>query len=166
MIRPGSNLSFNAAFQERLQRQWESDRVEPFLRALIVITGMIFHEQESSRITILKLLGNTKEELELKEGAHYYGCAADVSVRELVDVRYREPSDLLKTGFPKAAYVARRINELVPFGDGSKKSAVYNKDHIHLEVPMGGFKKSSFALCNWQEVGACGLPKIFRQDRS
>lgn len=161
MIRPGSNLRFDPFNQEILLRHWEGEYLEPCLRFLVIIAGMIYHEQEASRLTIMKLLGNNKEDLESKEGPHFYGCAADVSIRELIDPRYKDPDLMTRMEFPKARFITNRINELVPFGQGAKHSAIYNVNpgHIHLEVPIGGYKKNSYALSDWMQKGACGLPR-------
>lgn len=168
MIRPGSHILFDLKNQSLLERQWYSARIEPSLRFMIITAGMLYHELGVSRVRVLKLLGNTKEELENRDTPHYYGAAADISIRELIDNRVTDIDEIMTRRFANAKFVSRRLNSLFPFGQGEKKSAIHNVSdgvnigHIHLECPIGGFKRETQILATWKENGCDGNPKQMR----
>lgn len=165
LTRSGAGIQFDSLYNIKLLEQWESDKIEPSLRALVIVTAMLYYEQGASRVIVKKLLGNTEQDLLKKDNPHYYGCAADISILELVDSRIVDKANYIARRFPKAEWIEHRLNELFPFGDGPKRSCIYNVDHLHLEVPMGGFKKSTQALSTWQEFGACGVIRPPRREK-
>src|SRR5688500_2330466 len=105
MIRPGSHILFDLKNQSILERQWMSANIEPSLRFMIITSGMLYHEQGASRVRILKLIGNNKEELENRDNPHYYGAAADISIRELIDPRVTDIEEIMTRRVPKAKFV-------------------------------------------------------------
>jgi hypothetical protein len=156
-IRSGAFIVFDSMFERVLREQWQSEKLEPCIRMMLISAAMIYHEQGSYKLTLKRLLGNTKEEVARTDTPHAYGCAADISIIELIDPRVNDKHDFMMRKFPKAFWVEQRLNELFPFGDGPKNAAVYNIDHIHLECPPGGFKKTTYALSTWFESGAVGI---------
>lgn len=167
MIRPGSHIIFDTRFERRLEDQWNSNKVEPSLRFMIIVAGMLFHEQGSSRVRILKILGNTQDDYSDLNSPHHYGCAADISIKELVDPRVQDIDIVAKSRFPKATFITRRLNSLFPMAQGDLKSAVYNvgsNPHIHLQVPVGGFNKDTQALSTWNESGSIGHQQLYTRE--
>jgi len=166
MIRPGAHIRFTTQFEEILEKQWYSSNIEPSLRFMIISSAMIYHELGASRLRIIRLLGNTPEELAKKDSPHYYGCAADVSVRELVDPRVHSIDLMMQKRFPKANFATRRLNDLFPMAQGDKLSTIYNLNpsHLHLECPVSGFKRETQALATWNESGSVGIPQRFTRE--
>lgn len=159
LIRSGAHFVFDLTNQTILSEQWESEKIEPDLRFALIVATMLYHEQGASRMRIVKLLGNTREELENTNTPHHYGCAADISVAELIKGTSVNGENSLMIATPRINWIVDRINELLPWSEGKKLCASNNRNHIHIEVPLGGFKKSHFALATWAESGPTGIPK-------
>lgn len=153
MIRPGSLIHLDSTNLSVLSEQWRSDKIEPSLRMVIIVCGMLYHALGSSRVTVLKLLGNTPEDVNNKESIHAYGRAADISVRELIS-SYRENKEIYHDqSIRRAQYAADRINAIFTCREDV---AIYNLNHIHLQVPAGGFRKEDQSMATWMEFGLTG----------
>lgn len=156
MIPSGAKVLFDSTRANLLIEQWESDRVSPWLRAVTIFAGMLFHEQGAPHLRVLSLLGNTEEERLARTPASY-GLAAEVSVWELPSCHGRHARAGQEDKV--AAWVAQRLNLLFPHGPGAKKTAIYGVedgvcDRMILEVPVKGY--DNFGLTLWHRWGSTG----------
>lgn len=135
------SLSLLQIESEDLRKQWRSCHVDPWLRVVLILTADLYQEQGAQFCRIVSLLG---------QGNDKYGRIAEVSVLGLPGVRRAFVGDFHKT----PDWIARRINVLFPFGDGYKKTAIYNGATIRLEVPFCGYMKDCLALRDWFLWGA------------
>jgi hypothetical protein len=158
-MQSGARIVFQPLHQKLLREQWESDKVEPFLRAMIIITSLMYHEQGASKLQIIRLLGNSDSELSNKDTPHVYGRAADLSVHNLVDPRVSlEARKAFRN--PRSLFIVNRLNSLFPSGS-SRQSAMYNQDHIHIEIPSNPGNRNLMTLSSWFEDGCDGTPKYY-----
>lgn len=155
MTRTGACPSFQVPHGKVLKEQWASSKVSPSLRAAILTAAMIYYEEGASRCRILRILGNTPEELESLNGHYRYGAAADIAINELVDGRHTLGRKIMDRRFAKVERVVERINKLFPT-EGGRQTAEYRGDHIHIEVPPAGFRHEHQAFATWFEFGPVG----------
>lgn len=153
MTRPGSLIAFDPSHRSLLSEQWRSERVEPSLRMTIIVAGMVYHALGAARVSILRLLGNSEIEADNKDSIHYYGRAADISVAELIDSRLERKQEVMERRILKAQHFTDRMNSIFTC---QEDVAIYNIDHIHLQVPSGGFRKVDLTLATWMEFGPTG----------
>lgn len=152
-------IAFSAGRDRLLAEQWASDRISPWLRAVLVILSSIYVEQGAKRLLIEKLLGNSRAEIEARDSTHAYGLAADVSIIGVADRRGSTSSCFLNgREFPKPRWIEQRLNLLFPFGDGRKETATYvvSEAHLHIEVPVRGYSAVLAPLSTWNEFGVNG----------
>lgn len=155
---PPLRIAFEASREKLLADQWASDRVSPWLRAVLVIMCSLYVEQGAKRLLIEKLLG-TEREIAERSSVHAYGLAADVSIIGVADRRGSTLSSFLNgREFPKPRWIEQRMNLLFPFGDGRKETATYvvSEAHIHVEVPARGFHAGLAPLSSWNSFGVNG----------
>lgn len=127
---------------QEIDTQFRSPMVDPWLRTVLIFTGLLFHEQGASRCRITRLLEG--------DGAFKYGRAAEVSPLDLPGVTMA----CAGANFIRPNWISDRINTLFPYGDGNKSTALYDGIHIRLEVPFYGFPKNTLALRDWNIWGA------------
>lgn len=156
MIPPGAKVLFDSGRANLLIEQWHSERVSPWLRAVTIFAGMLYHEQGAPHLRVLSLLGNTEEERRAQTPASY-GLSAEISVWELPTCH----GSKARAGAEdrSALWVAQRLNLLFPHGPGAKKTARYGNedgfcDRMVLEVPSKGF--DGFGLTLWHQWGSTG----------
>ena len=138
---PGAHIVFDT---DKIAKEWGSSVIDPWLRTVIVVSSLIYHEMGSNRCRIIRIIG--------EDPSYRYGRSADISVLGLPGVRKATPS----TRHKLPQWITDRVNLLFPFGDGEKECATYQGIHIKLEVPFYGFCRESFALSDWGQWGATG----------
>ena len=160
----GVKVDFDFRHHRVLNEQWCSERVSSWLRVVILTIGSLYQEHGAKRITILRLLGNTQEEME-RRNLYTYGKAADVSILDLpcvTSICYEKKENKI------VRWICDRTNILFPFSDGILETARYGSkfdiyDRIHIEIPFLGF--DNYALTCWHEWGTTGMTKMPRKIR-
>lgn len=120
-----------------LRERWRSPFVDPWLRAVIVFTMMLYREQGAKRFRLLDIETSG------------YGRVATVSILGLPGIRRTTSGEVHKS----AAWVVNRLNVLFPFWDGQKETASCDGYCIRLEVPFNGYGRDCLALREWPEWG-------------
>lgn len=156
MIPAGVKVLFDANRANLLVEQWESERLSPWLRAVTIFAGMLYHEQGAPHLRILSLLGNS-EEARMAGSPAAYGLSAEISVWELPSCHgsHARQGQEDRT----ALWISQRLNLLFPHGPGAKKTARYGTedgvfDRMILEVPVKGY--DGFGLTLWHRWGSTG----------
>ena len=123
--------------------EWATS-LDPWLRPVILVACLLYHEVGASRCKIVKLLGDVPP--------YIYGRAADLGILTIPSVK-SAGSDVF---YVTPAWITKRINILFPFGDGEKTTADYDGNHIRIEVPPWGYSKHAMPLHSWNEWGNTG----------
>lgn len=156
---PALRIAFEPSKERLLAQQWASEKVSPWLRAVLVVMASLYVEQGARRLVIQKLLGDSAAEIEARQSTHAYGLAADVSIIGIADRRGSQLASFLNgREFPKPRWIESRMNLLFPFYDGRKETVRYDVAgaRLHVEVPAKGFPAGSVALASWNEHGVNG----------
>jgi hypothetical protein len=123
---------------------------------VIIVTTMLYFELGAGRCRILKIRGNHLDNGDTPDrDAHFYGCAADLSILDLVDGKAISRDWIISHRFPKVEIVERRLNGLFPM-PGSIQTATYEPDHLHVQVPSNGFNTAHQSLAAWFDDGVTG----------
>ena len=139
-MHPGAKLDFASP---EIHEEWLSD-VDPWLRPVLLVACLLYHEAGANRCRIVKILGD--------DNPYKYGRSADLSVLTIPSVR----SSGKDSFYIQPAWISTRINILFPYGDGEKTTADYDGCVIKIEIPSGGYRRDAKPLHCWSEWGNTG----------